>query len=115
MTSLHSSTIRTSWRLHDGRLEAGFQTQRAGGLTPGSAEEAPGCLDGGLRAETAIDEARDERGLCLGLTFTTHRSVGQEGPPAHDVHRRNQGMAGPLARGQAVGMRGVEREEGERF
>ena len=63
------------------------------------------------RPSPVVDDARRERRLRLRLALAAHRAVHELGPSLADQHRGGQRVRGALAGRQAVGVRGIEREE----
>ena len=91
--------------------EALLDPQRLRRLSPRPAVEPAGRFDGGLRPEPAVYQPRHQGRLGLGLTFAAHGPVHEAGPPADHIYGWDQGVGRALARGQGVGMAGIEREE----
>src|SRR5207253_3222769 len=100
----------------DAFYAAFFETLLRQGAGRGEAQirealEAARRLDRGLRVEPSVDEARDERRLRLRLALAAHRAVDEARAAVHEVHGRDQGVRGLLARRQSVHVSGVDGEE----
>ena len=92
---------------HRGRNTA-FYFDVVGRSTPGTAVKPARRADSFLRCHAEVDDARDERGLRLRLTFAAHASIDEPWAPVLEKHGRRECMKCAFAWHEAVHMGRVQ-------